>query len=230
MKTEINLQREIDRIIERARRDFKWFLFNLVYTYDFEDHAVKKFPYAKCYEILADEILNNKFILIVKSRQVRITWFVMAYIVWLCNFYPGQFAVVKSTKYEKSAFGGSDEGEKGKVIGDLQALLSRAYFIWNNLIVGKTKCIVSRKTAQLKFEFPDGQVSIIHACSSEPEELRQYSINLLFIDEGAFQKDAERAFWASIPTLTSDGKVIIVSTPNGKNFFYNLLYDLSGRI
>jgi hypothetical protein len=230
MIDQVKLAVNIERIREKAKKDFKWFLFNLVKTYDWETQSIRPFPKEKCYEILADEILNNQYILIVKSRQIRITWFVCAYIVWLCNFRPGIFAVVKSTKFEKSGWGGGEEGQKGRIVGDIQALLSRCYFIWNNLIAVKTPTAISKQPAQLKFLFPDGGVSIIHACSANPEELRQFTISLLFIDEGAYQKDMELAYKASIPSLVSDGKVIIVSTPRGKNYFYNLLYDLVGRL
>lgn len=227
-KEEIFKKEEIiSQIRELCQKDFAFFLFNFVKTFDFDtNNSRRPFPQEKVYEILAEELQREKFICIAKSRQLLVTWLICSYVVWKCLFNSGFFAVVKSTKYDKSGWGASDNQDV--LIGDTQALLSRCYHIYSNLPdFLRIPIITSKRPALIKFihEKEESQ-SIIIACTSNPDELRQYSINLLFIDEVAFQKDAKLAYYSTLPSLTQNGQVIFVSTPNGKNFFYNILYDL----
>ncbi|MCS7250639.1 MAG: hypothetical protein NZ608_06935 [candidate division WOR-3 bacterium] len=218
-------------IREKAKKSFPFFLFNFVKTFDYNDkfNPVKNFPEKESFLYLAKEITKERFIAIPKSRQVMITWFICAYLVWRANFYPNYFIVVKSTKADKSGWGMADSNETN-LMGDLQALLSRCYFIYYHLPEKlKTFVITSKRPSVIKFihyikeyEAP----SIIMGATSNPEELRQYTINILFMDEVAFQKDARMAYFSTIPALTKDGQVILVSTPNGKEFFHNIVYDI----
>lgn len=225
----------------KCKRSFKYFLLKYARTFDVDFYKpnvkkkylvpVKKFPRLKAFKTLAGILQRERFIAIAKSRQIMATWLVCSYLVWKCNFYEGLWCVVKSTNMDKSGWGMSTTGE-ATLMGDLQALLSRCYFVYTNLPEElKVEVITSKRPALIKFchkrdgiEVP----SIIRACSSNPEELRQFTINILFIDEAGFQKDARIAYASTIPGLAQNGQVILVSTPNGKEFFYNIVYDIEG--
>ena len=45
------------------------------------------------------------------------------------------------------------------------------------------------------------------------------------MDEAAFQERAEEAWIAAKPTIVGGGSVVMVSTPNFKNFFYLVKTD-----
>jgi len=69
--------------------------------------------------------------------------------------------------------------------------------------------------------------SRVIATATSSDAIRGYTISLLYIDECAFIENWE-AFSASVlPTITSgkETKIVLVSTPNGMNFYYKLWHD-----
>ena len=70
------------------------------------------------------------------------------------------------------------------------------------------------------FELENNSRVIASATSSD--NIRGYSINLLFIDEAAFIENWDEFFTSVFPTISTgrESKVILVSTPNGLNHFY----------
>lgn len=64
--------------------------------------------------------------------------------------------------------------------------------------------------------------SRVIAAATSSDNIRGYSINLLFIDEAAFIENWDIFFTSVFPTISTgrDSKVILVSTPNGLNHFY----------
>lgn len=65
----------------------------------------------------------------------------------------------------------------------------------------------------------------VYARATSPDALRGESVSLMFLDEFAFvPENIAEDFWASqLPTLSTGGSVIIVSTPNGTaGLFYKL--------
>ena len=71
--------------------------------------------------------------------------------------------------------------------------------------------------------------SKILAASTSASAVRGMSFNILFLDEFAFVPNhvAEQFFASVYPTITSgkSTKVIIISTPNGMNYFYKMWED-----
>lgn len=74
------------------------------------------------------------------------------------------------------------------------------------------------------YSFDNGCRAITRA--TKPDCLQGYTIDAIYIDEFAYlHRKMERPFWENVyPTISSipDSKVIITSTPNGKNLFWEL--------
>ena len=66
--------------------------------------------------------------------------------------------------------------------------------------------------------------SRILATATASDAIRGYTISLLYIDECAFIENWEQFSASVLPTITSGKKtkIILVSTPNGMNFYHNL--------
>jgi hypothetical protein len=64
--------------------------------------------------------------------------------------------------------------------------------------------------------------SRVIAAATSSNNIRGFSVNLLFIDECAFVDNWDQFFTSVFPTISSgqDTKIILVSTPNGLNHFY----------
>jgi phage FluMu gp28-like protein len=201
--------------VERAKNDLFYYLENMVWTMDEhdEDHPTKKLPMEKRYlQELAYHFLNEKLLLVEKSRQMMVTWLMVACHLWDAQFHEGRRIFFQSKKE-----------------ADANHLVDRAKFIYNNYPpvyreIIHTNYAARTPMAYLKLEF--GKLnSIIQGTPQGSDVLRQYTASRIFMDEAAFQEKAEETWIAAKPTVVGGGSVVMVSTPNFKNFFYQVRSD-----
>jgi len=83
------------------------------------------------------------------------------------------------------------------------------------------------KNAQKHFKLSNG--CEVKAVATSKDALRGYTPTILIFDEAAFI-DADDDFWsACMASLSTGGKVIVISTPNGFDPIYYSIYDQSLR-
>jgi phage FluMu gp28-like protein len=83
------------------------------------------------------------------------------------------------------------------------------------------------KNAARHFKLNNG--SEVKAVATSKDALRGYSPTILVFDEAAYI-DADDDFWAAcMASLSTGGKVIVISTPNGFDPIYYSIYDQSVR-
>lgn len=171
-------------------------------------NPIKTFPQFDYIKYLLQVYMTERLILVMKSRQMMVTWLTVAWYLWNAI-----------TKQERQYFFISKK-EK-----DADKLVKRALFIFHHLPQELQYYYgpVSDKYCELRFEKTG---SLINGVSQDSEALRMYTASGIFSDEMAFQEQAEKSWMAIRPTLDSGGQFIGVSTPNGKNFFYKLLFDI----
>jgi len=151
---------------------------------------------------------KERLLIVEKSRQMMATWTCLACCLWQTMFKPAQRIFVQSKKEQ-----------------DADALVSRAKFIYNYLPEKmKLQYPAKEPMSYLKLEFPKWH-SIIQGVPQGPEQLRQYTASRVLMDEAAFQEKGLEAYIAAKPTIDQGGFITIVSTPNGKNWFYLLARD-----
>jgi phage FluMu gp28-like protein len=206
------------------------FVFNYAFTLDPHDPVcpVKKIPDCAYVRNYIKFWLENSNLLLVKSRQMMITWVSVALNLWLAMTQEGQYIFFISKKEDDANFSSQ------------LSLLSRAFFIYNHL--PKELQIKYHKKEQPAMLIFTGKNSTIHGVSQDSDALRQYTTSSLFFDEMAFQENSEKSFASIKPTLDGYKKVIAVagghklilpkfcgvSTPNGKrNLFSQLVHDES---
>ena len=198
--------------MEKCQKSFSHFLFNFVRTQDEHDqqYPIKRIPKKKYIKELADLMQNEKMLLVEKSRQMMVSWLSCALCVWQAMYYPGQRIMIQSKKE-----------------GDADGLVDRCKFIYMNLPKEiRDKYPVKQPMAYLKLIFMSNPVSTIQGTPQGADTLRQWTCSLIISDEMAFQEMAEDAFTASKPTLVGGGRIICISTPNGRGFFWRLAYDI----
>jgi phage FluMu gp28-like protein len=202
--------------INRAKDDLLYYLENLVFTLDEHDPnaPVKHLPMDKEYlRELAKLFLSEKLMLVEKSRQMLVTWVMIACHLWDAQFHMGRRIFFQSKKEN-----------------DANALVDRAKHIYDSypdyikpLI--EAQYPANKPMSYLKLEFGKNK-SLIQGTPQGADVIRQYTSSRIFSDEFAFQEKAEEAFIAAKPSLVGGGSFIGVSTPNFKNFFYLLKADL----
>jgi len=187
------------------------FIFKHCYTLDPHDinNPIKRIPDYPYVRELIRIFLSDKLIAVVKSRQLLVTWIFCALHLWLCAFHKGQYVFFISRKEADAGFDSP------------LSLCSRALFICQHLPKElKPEYTKSLQPPILKFT---ENFSTLHGVSQDSDALRQYTASSVFSDEMAFQEHASEAYAAIKPTIDGGGRLICVSTPNGKN---NLFYKI----
>ena len=174
------------------------------------DTPVKRFPRKLYIHGMLKELCSSPRIAIPKSRQIMITWTCIAYLVMKAVFWRHRLIFCQSKKEEDAAM-----------------LIDRAKHIYEHLPWWmKQASPLKRALHKLPFNkliFTNG--SMMWGVPQGADVLRQYTASIIFGDESAFQEKAEDAYKAAKPTVDGGGQIILVSSANGKNFFYRICYD-----
>lgn len=206
----INKKRQTDEI-RRCARDPLYFFNTYVQvshpikgplpfkTYGFQDDCVKAF-------------IENKFVIVNKSRQLGLSTLSAAYAAWLLLFFRNKEIVVMATKLTVA-----------------QNFIKKVKFTIKKL----PKWLVLPKVDKdndRSFSFQTPSNSRIEAIPTAADAGRSEALSLLIVDEAAHVDDFEELWKGLYPTLSTGGRAIIISTPKGVgNWFHKLWVDAQSR-
>jgi hypothetical protein len=159
----------------------------------------KLFPYQ---EELTNDIQDNDRVIILKSRQLGISTLSAGYSLWLMLFHSDKNILVVAIDQNTS-----------------KNLVTKVSVMFENL----PSWLRLKTTEKNKLSLRLTNGSQIKAVASSGTSGRSEALSLVIIDEAAFVDRAEE-LWASLQqTLSTGGKGIILSTPNGTgNFFHKM--------
>ena len=159
----------------------------------------KLFPYQ---EELTNDVQDNDRVIILKSRQLGISTLSAGYSLWMMLFHTDKNILVVAIDQNTS-----------------KNLVTKVNVMFENL----PSWLKLRTTEKNKLSLRLANGSQIKAVASSGTSGRSEALSLVIIDEAAFVDNAEE-LWASLQqTLSTGGKGIILSTPNGTgNFFHKL--------
>ena len=148
------------------------------------------------------DFINYDRSIVLKSRQMGISTLVAGYSLWLMTFHESKDILCLSITQETA-----------------KAIVTKVRFGNDNLPSWlKQKIILDN---QLSLKLKNG--SQIKAVSSTGASGRSAALSLLIIDEAAFIQNAQDLWLSAQSTLSTGGKAIILSTPNGVgNFFHKM--------
>ena len=157
----------------------------------------KLFPYQ---EELTNDIQENDRVIILKSRQLGISTLSAGYSLWTMLFQSDKNILVVAIDQNTS-----------------KNLVTKVSVMFENL----PSWLRMRTTEKNKLSLRLANGSQIKAVASSGTSGRSEALSLVIIDEAAFVDNAEE-LWASLQqTLSTGGRGIILSTPNGTgNFFH----------
>jgi hypothetical protein len=187
---------------------YRWCL-EQVRTFDEQDDTdialAKPFPSHDYLREVMKEIHANRFVAIEKSRQMRASWLLAAYLTWSCQFHPATRWGVMSTKEETS-----------------DAFIERCHHIAVNQspwLVDRYP--VGRKMGVLAWEHK----SFIQGVATTDKSGRSYTFTGILIDEAAWQENVGVAYTANMPAVQNKGRMILCSSPQANTFFTQLVDD-----
>ena len=155
-------------------------------------------------EDLVNDFTDHRFNIILKARQLGISTISAAYVVWLMLFHREKNVLVIATKF-----------------GTASNLVKKVKNILKNIpewLQIATVTIDNRTS----FELSNG--SQIKASSTSGDAGRSEALSLLVIDEAAHVDGLDELWMGLYPTLSTGGRCIALSTPNGVGNWFHKIY------
>jgi hypothetical protein len=155
---------------------------------------------------LLNDFHDHRFNVILKSRQMGISTIVAGYVAWMLLFYKERNVLVMATKLNTAI----EIVEKVKdMLDSVPAWLKIAEVTVNN---------------KTKLELSNG--SKIHGVPTSKDAGRSQALSLLILDEAAHVEDMDDLWTGLLPTISTGGRCIALSTPNGVgNWFHKTYVD-----
>jgi len=198
----LSKQKQVKEII-RCGKDPRYFMNKYVKI----QHATRGLVSFDTYEFQDDCLIDfkdNRFNIVLKSRQLGLSTLVAAYALWMAIFQRDKNILIIATKLAVAQ----------NFIKKVKVML-RALPAWLVLpqVTGDNKQTI---------EFSHG--SVVKAVPTSDDAGRSEALSLLIIDEAAFVKNFDTLWMGLYPTLSTGGDAIILSTPNGVGGQYHKLY------
>ena len=172
-------------------------------------HPMKGLIPFKTYDFQSDLISNfndHRFTVILKARQLGISTITAAYVAWMMMFHRDKNVLVIATKF----------GTAANLVKKVKAI-HRHLPDWMKI----AEISIDNRTS---FELSNG--SQIKASSTSSDAGRSEALSLLVIDEAAHVEGLEELWTGLYPTLSTGGRCIALSTPNGVgNWFHQAYVD-----
>ena len=151
-----------------------------------------------------DDFIENRFNIVLKSRQQGLSTLSAAYAVWMALFKKEKNVLIIATKLKVAQ----------NFIVKVKSMI-RALPKWLVL-----PTIVSNNKQEIIFDHG----SQIKAIPTSEDAGRSEALSLLIVDEAAFVRNFDTIWTGIYPTLSTGGRAIILSTPNGVGGQYHKLY------
>lgn len=163
--------------------------------------------------LLIWQLLTNRLVIILKARQLGISWLCCWYALWTCLTRPGAVVLLFSK-------GQSEANELIRRIAVLYARLPE----W---LKAEGPALVKANTEELGWS----NEARIHSLPATQSAGRSFTATLVVLDEAAFLQWANALYTALKPTIDAGGQLIILSTANGVgNLFHRLWVNAAAQL
>lgn len=148
--------------------------------------------------------VDNPKTIILKARQLGITWLAGLYALHMVQFRPGSRTLIFSIK----------ETEASKAVGRIWDMReSLPTFLRTGEVLKPTRG--ARPSTELVIRHDDGRVSSVIAFASSKAAGHGETAALVILDEFSRQEYASDTWKAVLPTASKGGRIVTISTGNG---------------
>jgi hypothetical protein len=158
-------------------------------------------------EDLVENFIDHRFNVILKARQLGISTITAGFVVWQMLFHKEKNVLVIATKF----------GTAANLVKKVKNIL-RNVPDWLTI----AHVTIDNRTS---FELSNG--SQIKASSTSGDAGRSEALSLLVIDEAAHIDGLDELWMGLYPTLSTGGRCIALSTPNGVGNWFHKIYSES---
>ena len=162
-----------------------------------------------------DAYLKQRFVIILKARQLGFTTLAMAYAIWQCLFKPRANILLISKS--------QDSADKN---------LGMARFMYSFLpewMKARGPELDGDAAKQMIFRFPDGSNNRLKSFAGTKTAGAGETASLVILDEFALMEDPAATYRTIKPTTDAGGKLIIISTARGGTNMFAKIYREAKR-
>jgi hypothetical protein len=204
MSFQLDKKQQVKEIV-RCGREPAYFLKNYA-RISHPMHGLIPFDTYDFQDDLLTDFNDYRFNVILKARQLGISTITAGYVVWLMLFHRDKAILVMATKFATA----------GNLVKKVKSIM-RNLPDWIKI----AEISVDNRTS---FELSNG--SSIKAASTSGDAGRSEALSLLVLDEAAHIEGLEELWTGLYPTLSTGGRCIALSTPNGVgNWFHKTCAD-----
>ena len=203
---------------KKASQDPLYWITRFMWSLDVHDSdsPIKRFPAERPHiQAMTRLWQDNPLLVIVKSRQMMMTWLFCALALWDAMFHQGRLIMLQS-KTEREAVGDEFSG---------QGLLGRVKFMLRHCPSWLVPKWYPKGTQVI---FPEMN-STLWAVPQGAAIIRSYTSAGILSDEAAFQDEFEQSYAAATPTIRGGGWFVALSTA-APSFFQRLYEDTVGEV
>jgi len=164
--------------------------------------AFKTYPFQ---DDLLNKFRDHRFNVIAKARQLGISTIVAGYIAWMILFYRDKNVLVMATKYSTAS-----------------NMVKKVKHILKNLPDWLT---IAKVTIDNKHSFELSNGSQVKAIPTSEDAGRSEAVSLLVVDEAAHVENMDSIWTAIYPTISTGGRCIALSSPNGIGNWFHRTYE-----
>ena len=161
-------------------------------------------------EKLLEDFEDHRFNVILKARQLGISTITAAYVAWMMMFHREKNVLVIATKFNTAA----------NLVKKVKAIIKNLpeWLKISNVDIDNRTSFVLSNGSQIK------------ASSTSGDAGRSEALSLLVIDEAAHVEGLDDLWMGLYPTLSTGGRCIALSTPNGVgNWFHKVFVEAESR-
>ena len=205
---------------EECRKDILYFIKTFGHIEDKDaDELIQPFKLWPAQENACLSIMENKLNVILKARQLGITWLALHIAAWYLVLFTGRTVLALS-----------------KTEDDAKELIRRLEVILDNmpLIYEKKKAqpgwqgpVYESTALSITVHWPDGPDCVFKGFASSAGAGRSFTADLFIFDEWAFHQFAEKIWMSGFPTINrpNGGKFIGLSTIERGTLFEQVFTD-----
>jgi len=203
--TKVDLKELIRSEYKKCAASPEYFIWNYCYIQHPIRGSIKPERYGYQMDAVRD-FMEYDYNIVLKGRQIGISTTVALLSLWLMLFHENKSILVIATKQDTA-----------------KNLIAKVRYAYDHLPIWlKIECPENNK---LSLKFENG--SNIKASTAAGDSGRSEGLSLLILDEAAFIRNAEEIWVSAFPTLSTGGKAILISTPNGQGNFFHRVYSKS---
>jgi len=155
------------------------------------------------------DFLKHRFSIVLKARQLGLSTVTAAYALWMVLFRENVNVLVIATK-----------------LSTAKNFINKCKYMLKNLPPWLVLCNIDKQTAQ---EIGTSRGSTLKAIPTSEDAGRSEALSLLIVDEAAFVRDFDELWKGLYPTLSTGGRAVLLSTPNGTGNQFFKIYEKADK-